>query len=226
MQAQRWIGLVTTPVKSMAPEGSSTIVQKNGWSTIISNSGVLLVLLRQVNVMSFCRQAGQRPNRRISTNCRARRVCGKVGTGVFFKVAALQQQKGIGQAHQGDMVMPALPAAALVVVQPQFLLELLVVLFYPPAQLGQPHQTAPGHPLGQIGEPIFGRGCRICGPFNQYPDRGQLGLVVSLAMSRLGPTGAKAAALWTLRALAPGNSAPRLRRQCCSQLAQGQRLSA
>src|SRR5215472_6804405 len=72
----------------------------------------------------------------------------------------------------------------------------------------------------------LGNRCRICGPFNQYPERGQLGLVVSMAMSRLGPAGAKAAALWTLRALAPGNSAPRLRRQCCSQLAQGQRLSA
>jgi hypothetical protein len=77
-------------------------------------NGSSLVLLRQVNVMSFCRQAGQRPNRRISTICRLRRASGKVGTEVFFKAPALEQQEGIGQAHQGDMMMPALPAAALV----------------------------------------------------------------------------------------------------------------
>src|SRR5215471_13198732 len=101
------------------------------------------------------------------------------------------------------MVMPALPAAALVMVQPQFLLELLVVLLHPPAQLGQPHQAAPRDLLGQVGQPILGRCYRVRRPFDQQPDRLPLGLVMSLAMGRLHPAGAKAAALRTLAALAP-----------------------
>jgi hypothetical protein len=58
--------------------------------------------------MSLRRQVGQTPNMRISTSCRHRRVWGKVGTGFFFKPPPLQQQKDVGQAHQGDVVMPAL----------------------------------------------------------------------------------------------------------------------
>jgi DNA-binding NtrC family response regulator len=53
--------------------------------TIHACSNRLLVLLRQVNVMSFCRQAGQRPNMRISTICRLRRASGSVGTRVFLR---------------------------------------------------------------------------------------------------------------------------------------------
>src|SRR5215472_18568940 len=49
---------------------------------------------------------------------------------------------------------------------------------------------------------------------------------MSMAMSRLHPAGGKAAALRTLRALAPGEGAPRLRRQRRRQLTQGQGLSA
>lgn len=56
-------------------------------------------------------------------------------------VLPLHQQEGIRQADQRDVIMPALPAASLEVIQPQLLFQLLIVLFHPPAQLGQLHQA-------------------------------------------------------------------------------------
>ena len=135
----------------------------------------------------------------------------------LFKAPALQQQKGIGQAHQGDMVMPALPAASFVVVQPHFLLQLLVVLFHPPVQLGQSYQAAAREALGQVREPVLGRGFDVRWPLDQQPDRLQLGLAVGMAVSRLHPAGGQAAALRTARALAPSDGAPCLGRQRQSQ---------
>jgi hypothetical protein len=60
----------------------------------------------------------------------------------FFKAPPLQQREGIGHAYRGGMVMPTLPAAVFVVVQSEFFLKLLVVLFHPPAQFGQAHRAA------------------------------------------------------------------------------------
>ena len=122
--------------------------------------------------------------------------------------------------------MPAWPAASFVVVQSEFLLELLVVLCHPPAQLGELNQAPQRDPLGQVGAPIFGRGFHVCGPFEQQPDRLQLGLAVSMAMRRLDPAGGEATALRTLGAWAPGDGVPRLGRQRCRQVAHGPGLTA
>src|SRR5256885_2017311 len=74
----------------------------------------------------------QTPNMRIKTICRDRRASGKVGIGVFFKTLSFQQQEGIGQADQGHMMMPALPAAPFVMIHSQFFFELLIILLHPP----------------------------------------------------------------------------------------------
>ena len=69
---------------------------------------------------------------RIKTICRDRRASGKVGIGVFFKALSFQQQEGIGQADQGHLMMPALPAAPFVMIHSQFFFELLIILLHPP----------------------------------------------------------------------------------------------
>ena len=86
-------------------------------------------------------------NQPIKTLCKHRRASGKLGSGVFMALP-LPQQEGVGQANQGDVMMPALPAAPFVVVQSQFLFQLLIVLFDSPAQFGQLHQAAERDPLG------------------------------------------------------------------------------
>ncbi|MGD1158095.1 MAG: hypothetical protein ABSA41_20025 [Terriglobia bacterium] len=51
----------------------------------------------------------------------------------------LQQQEGMRQAPHGQVMMPAVPAASFVVVESQLFFELLMVLFYSPAEFGQSH---------------------------------------------------------------------------------------
>src|SRR6266849_5680587 len=53
-------------------------------------------------------------------------------------------------------MMPAWPAAPFVVVQSQFLFELLVVLLHSPAEFSQAHQAPQRDLLGQVREPILG----------------------------------------------------------------------
>lgn len=118
-------------------------------------------------------------------------------------------------------MMPALPAAPFVVIQPQFLFQLLVVLFHPPAEFSQPHPSPQRDFLRQVRKPIFGRRFCVRRPLGQKPDRLQLGLVSNMTMSRLHSASGEAAALWTLSALSPSDLAPRLRRQGHRQITQG-----
>ena len=62
-----------------------------------------------------------------------RRTAGKVNPEVFFIAHPFQRQEGIGQRHQGDMMMPPLPGTAFKMIQPHFPLHLFVVLFNPEA---------------------------------------------------------------------------------------------
>src|SRR5207244_5236689 len=85
------------------------------------------------------------------------------------------------------MMMPAWPAAPFVVVQSQFLFELLVVLLHSPAEFSQPHQAPQRDLLRQVREPILGGRFRFRWPLDQQPDRWQLGPVSNMTMSRLHP---------------------------------------
>src|SRR5438552_17749473 len=124
------------------------------------------------------------------------------------------------------MMMPAWPAAPFVVVQSQFLFELLVVLLHSPAEFSQPHQAPQRDLLKQVREPILGGRFRFRWPLDQQPDRWQLGPVSNMTMSRLHPAGSKAAPLRTLTALPPSERAPRLGGQGSRQVTQSPRLTA
>src|SRR3954467_501702 len=65
--------------------------------------------------------------------------------------------------------MEAAPAPPLVVPQPEFLLELLIVALNPPAQLGQRDEAVEGDVLGKGGEPVFRRPLLLRRPLDKQP---------------------------------------------------------
>src|SRR5438874_13510408 len=66
-------------------------------------------------------------------------------------------------------MVEASPSASLVVPEPDFLLELLIVTLDPPAHLGDIDELAEADLCRQSGEPVFGRLVLVLGPFNQQP---------------------------------------------------------
>ena len=76
-------------------------------------------------------------------------------------------QKRIGQAHQRHVMMPAWPTAPFVVIQSQFLFQLLIVLLDSPAQFRPLHQASPRDVRGQVGEPIVAGRCSFLRPLGQ-----------------------------------------------------------
>src|SRR5215831_19593117 len=67
-------------------------------------------------------------------------------------------------------MMPARPAAAFVMIQPEFLLELLIVLCDLPATFSDPHQPPQPRVLRQVTEKVSGGILLALGPFHQQPD--------------------------------------------------------
>ncbi len=74
------------------------------------------------------------------------------------------------QHDQRDMMMPTCPTAAFVMIQPQFLLELLTILFDLPAGFDDAHQPPQRVVLRQVAEKVFGRFFFAARPFHQQPD--------------------------------------------------------
>src|SRR5262245_25513841 len=66
-------------------------------------------------------------------------------------------------------MMKATPAAALIVAEPDLLLEFVIVAFDAPAQFGEIDQTGEADVLGQSRQPIFCRLLLAVGPFDQQP---------------------------------------------------------
>src|SRR3954466_1528485 len=108
------------------------------------------------------------------------------------------------------MVEPA-PAAALVVPKPEFLLELLVVAFDAPPELGEFDQARETNVLRQGREPVLGGLLLASRPLDPEPLlRAQLTPPV-IAMSGSHPHPCEARGEPTGDALAPGDLGPRLR---------------
>src|SRR4051794_3987873 len=108
------------------------------------------------------------------------------------------------------MVEPA-PAAALVVPKPEFLLELLVVAFDAPPELGEFDQARETNVLRQGREPVLGGLLLAFRPLDHEPLlRAQLTPPV-IAMSGSHPHPCEARGEPTGDALAPGDLGPRLR---------------
>jgi len=74
-----------------------------------------------------------------------RRTAGNVNPEVFFKAHSFQHQKGIGQGHQRDMMIPPLPRAAFKMIQPYFPFHLLVILVNTEASF-----SLPTNPLKEV----------------------------------------------------------------------------
>jgi hypothetical protein len=63
-------------------------------------------------------------------------------------------------------VVEAAPAPPLVMPEPEFLFELLIIALDPPAQFGQIDETIEGDVLGQGGEPVLRRLLLLRRPFD------------------------------------------------------------
>ncbi len=69
----------------------------------------------------------------------------------------LRQQEAVGGDAESGVVMKAAPATALVLSQPQVLLEILVVALDSPAHLGLVDHALQRRVLGQRGQPVLQR---------------------------------------------------------------------
>src|SRR5215210_3650597 len=78
-------------------------------------------------------------------------------------------QEAIGCKAQAGMVVEAAPAAALVVPEPEFLLELLVVAFDAPPKLGEFDHAREADILWQRREPVLGGLLLALRPLDQEP---------------------------------------------------------
>src|SRR5580704_12046742 len=65
-------------------------------------------------------------------------------------------------------VVKASPASSFIVIEPELLLEFLIVALDPPAQFGRFHERRGGSIRRQGREPVFGRRARP-GPFDEEP---------------------------------------------------------
>jgi hypothetical protein len=83
--------------------------------------------------------------------------------------APLGDQKAVGSNAERGVMMKAAPAAAFVVTKAEFLLQLLVIAFDPPTQLGLPDEIAQTDVSGQGGEPVFHWLFFVSGPFDETP---------------------------------------------------------
>src|SRR5919206_4104120 len=115
------------------------------------------------------------------------------------------------------MMMKASPAPALVVPEPDFLLELLVVALDPPACLGRGNQIRDGDVGRQTGEKVFAGLAFARRPFDQQPLLGPGLGAVGVAMCRADPHGGKARGERRTGALPPGHALPCIRGQALRQ---------
>ena len=85
------------------------------------------------------------------------------------KRAPLGDEEAVGGDAQGGVVVEAAPAPALIVIEPDLLLQFLVIALDPPSQLGGGHQLRERGVGGQGRQPVFGRLGFAVGPLDQEP---------------------------------------------------------
>ena len=110
-------------------------------------------------------------------------------------------------------MMKAAPAPSFIMIEPKFLLEILIIPLNPPAQLGPVNQIDQGGRRRQGREPVLGRLLVALRPLDQQPLlRMRLGPPV-VAMGRTHPHRGEAPAQVTPAARAPTHRLPGTRRQ-------------
>src|ERR1700704_4712364 len=102
------------------------------------------------------------------------------------------------------MMMKPPPAAAFEVVQPELILEFLIVAFNPPAQLGEADELGDRDRRGQGREPVLRGRVFAPGPFDQQPLVGSGRRAPLVTMSGPHAEAREARAQRPARALAPG----------------------
>src|SRR3954447_15905875 len=120
-------------------------------------------------------------------------------------------QEAIGCDAKRGVMVEAAPAAALVVPEPQFLLELLVVAFDAPPELGEFNQARETNVLRQGREPVFGGLPLAFRPLDQEPFLRARFAQPVIAMSGSHPHPCEARGEPVGYALAPGDLGPRRR---------------
>src|SRR6266481_9496018 len=121
-----------------------------------------------------------------------------------------QCQKTVGQHDQRHVVVPTAPTAPLVVVQPQFLFELLIVLLDLPACFGDLHQPSKTVLGREIAKEIPGRLRGFFRPLDQQPDRFAWLAALVKSMGRLHADRPEARLQPTFAAFPPANFLPAL----------------
>src|SRR5712691_12259293 len=85
------------------------------------------------------------------------------------KPSSLGRQERIGGDAQDPVVMESSPTAPLVVIEANFVLQLLEVSLNAPAQLDQADEILSWRCRGRIREPVLGGLCRRCWPLDHEP---------------------------------------------------------
>src|SRR5215212_8242635 len=107
-------------------------------------------------------------NARAAANRRVTQVLGR-GSALRGKKAPLANEEAVSRDAQGGVMVKATPAPPLKVIKPQFLLELLVVSFDPPAHLGGADQIDQGGRHRQGRQPVLVRLLLSFRPLDQQP---------------------------------------------------------
>src|SRR6186997_545518 len=131
---------------------------------------------------------------------------------------SLGNEEAIGRKAQGGVMMKAAPAASLIMIEPQFLLEILIIPLNPPAQFGPVNQIDQGGGRRQGREPVLARLLVVLRPLDQQPLlRMRLGPPI-VTMRRTHPQRGEAPAQVTPATRAPTHRLPGTRRQGDSEV--------
>ena len=108
------------------------------------------------------------------------------------ETASLGDQEPVGRDAQAGVMMEAAPASPLVVAEPDFLFEFLVVPLDAPAQFRPADQLGQGRLWRQGREPVLGRRILDLRPLDQEPLLGTRLVSQFIPMRRARPHGRKA----------------------------------
>src|SRR3954470_6359850 len=90
-----------------------------------------------------------------------------VGSVLRGKKTSLRHEEAIGRKAQGGVMMKAAPTASFIMIEPEFLLEVLIIPRDPPAQLGRVYEIDQGRRQGR--EPVLARLRVPFRPLDQQP---------------------------------------------------------
>src|SRR5260370_12715924 len=127
---------------------------------------------------------------------------------VFFRTQTLKGEEGEGHHREGDVVVPALPASPFVVVEPEFVFELLVALLDPPADLHHAHEAREIRARRQRRKPVPAWLGMASEPFEEQPLRLLALLTMAIALGWSHPPRCKATGHRPLGSFAPRHRAP------------------